>query len=43
MTSRLRRAAHPEPAIELVEFLASPEVVPIIRKSSLDPVSPPLP
>ena len=36
-------AAHPEPAIELVEFLASPEAVPIIRKSALDPVSPPLP
>jgi molybdate transport system substrate-binding protein len=36
-------AAHPEPAIDLVEFLASPEAVPIIRKSALDPVSPPLP
>ena len=36
-------AAHPDPAIQFVEFLASPEAVPAIRRSALEPVSPPLP
>jgi molybdate transport system substrate-binding protein len=36
-------AAHPEPARELVEFLAAPEAAPVIRKTALEPVSRPLP
>lgn len=36
-------AAHPDPATQLVQFLASQEAAPAIRKSALDPVSPPRP
>jgi molybdate transport system substrate-binding protein len=36
-------AAHPEPARELVKFLAAPEAAPVIRKTALDPVSRPPP